>query len=183
MTIFVVTGERAFYNDTVHLNIPETAKPLPHATYEALLQAQTECRQLDFDVYPPAIKDRHNEVFEVHALQALIDDRAAQVYAVWSRFEKETEAREAAARSYRDNEFQGEASVWITSYADSAGLNYIDAALSILKHAQQRHAAQEALAVLRMRKYELTSLEGEHCYQQYRRLMEDIDKISVTPSL
>nr|WP_314617734.1 hypothetical protein [uncultured Pseudomonas sp.] len=180
MTIFVVKGERAFYDDTVHPNIPNGAKAISQTLYEQLLQAQSDCRLLDFDVYPPGIKDRLKVWPAASELQSLIDDRAATVYAGWSRFEKEHEARELAAQRYKDNDFVGEVSIWIKSYADPSGLDYTEAATLILQQAQAQRAAREALAVLRMRKLELNALEGEQCYQRYLSLMEEINRLAAT---
>lgn len=180
MTIFVVLGERAFYNDEVHQTIPGAAKAISQADYEALLTAQSCCRLLDFNVFPPAVRERPEEWPSSSALQSLIDDSAAELYAKWSRFEQEFQARERAALQYQDDAYQGEASIWIKSFADPSGLDYIEATLLILRRAQEQREAQEALAVLRMRKLELNALEGKQCYQHYLTLMDGIGKLAET---
>lgn len=175
MTIFVVTGERTFYNDEVHRNIPEEAKPLTQECYEQLLQAQSDYKLLDFDVFPPAIKDRQNVWPAASELQALLDDKVAAVYAQWSRFEREHLLRESAARLFKDFGYEGDVSVWIKSYADSTGLTNIEATDLILKRAQQQKSLQESLATLRMRKHELDALDDEARYQRYQALMTEVD--------
>lgn len=52
MSIFVVKGERTFYNDEVHRRIPSGAIKISHEFYEKLLQAQSEYKILDFSVCP-----------------------------------------------------------------------------------------------------------------------------------
>lgn len=178
MTIFVVPGERTFYNDEVHRNIPKAAKAVSQPLYEQLLQAQSEYKLLDFDVFPPAVRDRQQAWPSALELQALIDDQAAVIYANWNRFEKEHLSRENAAQQYKDAGFKGEVSIWIKNYADPLGMTYTEAADLILRQAKQQRIAQESLAALRMRKHELDTLEGEARYQRYQELVDEIGKLA-----
>ncbi|MCG8993331.1 hypothetical protein LH427_07795 [Laribacter hongkongensis] len=84
-----------------------------------------------------------------------IDDRAATIYNRWTRFEAEYRAREAAAQAFKDAGYQGDPGLYVTSFAEPAGLTARAAADAILAQAAALRAAQDALAGLRMRKYEV----------------------------
>ncbi|WP_313047688.1 hypothetical protein [Pseudomonas soli] len=178
MSIFVVKGERTFYNDEVHRRIPSGAIKISHEFYEKLLQAQSEYKILDFSVCPPEILERDAEWPSVADLQAFIDDQIASIYANWSRFEKEHLSRENAARQYKGAGYQGDAGIWIKSYADSAGLSCTEAADLIIQQAEQQRMDQEALAVLRMRKHELDIADGEARFERYQSLVREIELIT-----
>ncbi|MCU7238891.1 MULTISPECIES: hypothetical protein [Pseudomonas] len=182
MSIFVVKGERTFYNDDVHKRIPSGAIKISQEFYEKLLQAQSEYKTLDFSVCPPEILERDAEWPSVADLQAFIDDQVASIYANWSRFEKEHLSRENAARQYKDAGYQGDAGIWIKSYADSAGLTCTEAADLIIQQAEQQRLDQEALAVLRMRKHELDIVDGAARFERYQLLAEEIAQIGSVDS-
>lgn len=84
-----------------------------------------------------------------------IDNTAAQYLEKWTRFTSEYEARESAALAYQSADYQGEASVYITGFAQAAGLDLRTSTKLILKQAVQLRATLEQMSVLRMRKYEL----------------------------
>lgn len=84
-----------------------------------------------------------------------IDAKAAAIYSRWTRFEAEYRAREAAAQAFKDGGYQGESGLYVSSFAEPAGLSARDAADAILAQAAALRAAQDALASLRMRKYEI----------------------------
>ncbi|NIF16144.1 hypothetical protein [Pantoea sp. Cy-639] len=178
MSIFVVRGERTFYNDEVHRCIPESAKAIPDELYKQLLQAQSDYKILDFSVFPPTILDRVKKWPDVTELQGLIDDQVASIYSRWSRFEKEYLARENAAREYKSAQYQGDVNIWVKHYADSAGLTCSEAADLIIQQAEQQRMAQEALAVLRMRKYELDIADGETRFEHYQSLVREIELVA-----
>jgi hypothetical protein len=92
-------------------------------------------------------------------LMAAVDDRIAAIYARWTRFETEYTARETAARAFAAVEYEGEASVWVSSFAMAAGLANAAAADLIIEQADGLHAALELLGALRMRKYEIAGAE------------------------
>lgn len=177
MAIFVVKGERAFYNDEIHHVIPDVAQEISSEIYDQLLRAQADCKGLDFEIYPPVIVERQAQWPTVPELQAAIDDKVAAIYAEWSRFEKELQSRESAARQLKDAGFEGEVSAWIKSYADPLGLSYVEAVDVILKQADDQRSTQEALASLRMRKYELGDLGDEARYKRYLSLVAEIDEL------
>ncbi|AKD38162.1 hypothetical protein I926_04180 [Pasteurella multocida subsp. multocida OH4807] len=84
-----------------------------------------------------------------------VDDTAASISAKWTRFAEEYKEREAAAIAFKEANFNGEVSIYISSFATVAGLDNKSASLLILKQAEGLRALQEQLAVQRMRKYEL----------------------------
>ncbi|MEX4494466.1 hypothetical protein MY987_00890 [Haemophilus influenzae] len=84
-----------------------------------------------------------------------IDDTAANISARWTRFAEEYKEREAAAIAFKEANFAGEVSIYISSFATVAGLDNKSATLLILKQAEGLRTLQEQLAVQRMRKYEL----------------------------
>lgn len=84
-----------------------------------------------------------------------IDNAAASILAKWTRFAEEYKEREAAAIAFKEANFTGEVSIYISSFATVAGLDNKSATLLILKQAEGLRTLQEQLAVQRMRKYEL----------------------------
>ena len=84
-----------------------------------------------------------------------IDDTAANISSRWTRFAEEYKEREAAAIAFKEANFAGEVSVYISSFATVAGLDNQSASLLILQQAEKLRALQQQLAVQRMRKYEL----------------------------
>ena len=84
-----------------------------------------------------------------------VDARIASIYGRWTRFGQEYEAREAAARAYATAGYKGECSVWVTAFAEPAGLTLRTAADLIIVQADNLRIALEALGALRMRKYEI----------------------------
>lgn len=84
-----------------------------------------------------------------------IDNHAAAIYSRWTRFEAEYRTREAAAQAFKDAGYQGEPDLYVTSFAGPAGLTVRAAADAILAQSVALRTAQDALAVLRMRKYEV----------------------------
>ncbi|HHF0436407.1 hypothetical protein MY718_03140 [Haemophilus influenzae] len=84
-----------------------------------------------------------------------IDDTAVNISSRWIRFAEEYKEREAAAIAFKEANFAGEVSVYISSFATVAGLDNQSASLLILQQAERLRALQQQLAVQRMRKYEL----------------------------
>lgn len=89
-------------------------------------------------------------------LVAEIDARVAAIYSRWTRFDLEYAAREAAARAFAAEGYDGPCSVWVTSFAEPAGLPLRAATDLIIAQADSLRMALEALGALRMRKYEVT---------------------------
>lgn len=88
-------------------------------------------------------------------LIAEIDEQAAKIYSTWTRFESEYRERQAAAEAFKNANYQGECSRYITDFAKRAGLNNQAATDLILAQAAGLERLQVELANQRMRKYEL----------------------------
>lgn len=88
-------------------------------------------------------------------LIAEIDERAAKIYSTWTRFESEYRERQSAAEAFKNANYQGECSRYITDFAKRAGLNNQAATDLILVQAAGLERLQVELANQRMRKYEL----------------------------
>ena len=88
-------------------------------------------------------------------LIANIDKHAAKIYSAWTRFESEYRERKAAAEAFKNANYQGECSRYITDFAKRAGLNNQAATDLILVQAAGLEKLQVELANQRMRKYEL----------------------------
>lgn len=88
-------------------------------------------------------------------LIANIDEHAAKIYSTWTRFESEYRERQSAAEAFKNANYQGECSRYITDFAKRAGLNNQAATDLILVQAAGLEKLQVELANQRMRKYEL----------------------------
>ncbi|WKT00548.1 hypothetical protein NYR30_04470 [Gallibacterium salpingitidis] len=84
-----------------------------------------------------------------------IDNTASSLITKWTRFESEYKEREKAALDYQSRDYQGDASIYITSFADAANIDNKSAALLILQQATQLIDTLAKMSALRMRKYEL----------------------------
>lgn len=84
-----------------------------------------------------------------------IDNKATTIYTTWTRFESEYKSRQAAAEAFKAVNYQGEPSIYITSFATAAGIDNQTATEIILQQATGLQKLQDHLAALRMRKYEL----------------------------
>ncbi|TNG92989.1 hypothetical protein FHQ28_01545 [Pasteurellaceae bacterium USgator11] len=93
------------------------------------------------------------------ALIASIDNTAANISANWTRFTIEYQEREAAALVFKEHNFEGDPSVYVTSFSSAAGIDNKTAAELILQQAEGLRTLQSHLATQRMRKYELKKAE------------------------
>lgn len=84
-----------------------------------------------------------------------IDNTASSLITKWTRFESEYKEREKAALAYQEKNYQGDVSIYITSFADAANIDSKSAALLILQQAHQLRDTLAKMSALRMRKYEL----------------------------
>ncbi len=127
------------------------------------------------------------EVFQ-HAQTSLneliesIDAAAANVTTKWTRFAEEYKEREAAALAYRQAGYDGGVSIYITSFADPADINYQAATDLILKQADDLRALQAQLAAERMRKYELKQpdLSFEQITALHDEIVENIEALGAS---
>ncbi|HHW7035906.1 TPA: hypothetical protein ACU4DO_000009 [Haemophilus influenzae] len=84
-----------------------------------------------------------------------IDDTAANISARWTRFAEEYKEREAAAEAFKEANYEGECSRYISDFAQRARLDNKTATNLILTQAAGLKKLQMELANQRMRKYEL----------------------------
>lgn len=84
-----------------------------------------------------------------------IDNKAASIYSIWTRFESEYRERKDAALAFQAANYQGEVSRYITDFAEKAGITNQAATQLILRQAAGLERLQVELANQRMRKYEL----------------------------
>jgi hypothetical protein len=90
-----------------------------------------------------------------------VDDTIGAVLARVNRFRGGYEKREAAASAYKDAGYTGDASEWITGFAEAKGLTSQQAADTILAQGAALHAAElEIDGKQRMRKYMIDSAAG-----------------------
>jgi hypothetical protein len=182
MTILTSRSVKAFFNSEVHSaeQMPDDATEITPELYQALLQGPANNKVIDFSVVPPALRDPEKVWPTATQLAFLIDQKVALMYQAWTRFTTEYQAKEAAALTYKAASYRGEISIWISSYADAAGIGYKEAAEHILMQAESLRAAQVQVAQLRMRKFELTDLADEPRYQLYEEIVAEIDQVSAT---
>lgn len=169
-----------FYKDGFYLDgqqIPQGAVEITEQRYIELLEGQAEGKIIVNNranepiLTDPPLSEHHQwdgekwfisqeKQVEVkrELIKSLIDDidnAAAEIIARWTRFAEEYKEREAAAIAFKEANFNGEVSIYISSFATVAGLDNKSATLLILKQAEGLRTLQEQLAVQRMRKYEL----------------------------
>lgn len=96
-----------------------------------------------------------------HSLMADVDNRIAQIYGLWTRFQMAYQGREAAAIAFKEASYEGDVSEWITKFAEPAKLSLRDATDRVLAQAAAMRAALLALDSERMRKYEILAAPDE----------------------
>lgn len=178
MTIYSSSARQGFYDDTINADIPGDALSITNDQYVMLLEGQSMGQLIDFTQHPPKLREREKVWPTAQELSNRIDNQVAKIYALWTRFISEYQAKEVAALSYKLAGYKGDAGAWISSYADSAGLDYMEATDRILSQAESLRSAQAEIGQLRMRKFELSGLEDEPRYQLYESIVAGIEKIS-----
>ncbi|MCK9004227.1 hypothetical protein MY891_09875 [Haemophilus influenzae] len=103
-----------------------------------------------------------------------IDDTAASISAKWTRFAEEYKERESVALAFKEANFTGEVSIYISSFATVAGLDNKTATNLILTQAAGLKKLQMELANQRMRKYELKA--PNLTIEQMQSIHDDIIK-------
>lgn len=106
-------------------------------------------------VYKEPITKGVNITELITLLTEKIDATAAGIIEKWTRFRAEYEEREAAALAFKQADYQGEVSIYISSFSHAAGISDQQAAELILRQAAGLRSLLESMAALRMRKYEL----------------------------
>ena len=108
-----------------------------------------------------------------------LDNHAATIYSVWTRFESEYRERQTAAEAYKSANYEGDCSRYITDFAKRAGLNNKAATDLILVQAAGLEKLQVELANQRMRKYELkrSNLTLEQMQSIYDDIIKQMDEL------
>lgn len=198
MTTYFNPDDMAFYSDELYSNIPSQAVPLSDEQYIALLNGQSQGKQIIADktgkpvLIDPQPSAAHELNFDTLTwafspekqtalladtqtrLIANIDEHAAKIYSTWTRFESEYRERQAAAEAYKSVNYEGECSRYITDFAKRAGLNNKAATDLILVQAAGLEKLQVELANQRMRKYELKA--PNLTLEQLQSIHDDIIK-------
>lgn len=117
---------------------------------------------------------------KLQQLITAIDDKAASIYSVWTRFEQEYTSRENAAKAFKAANYQGEVSRFIADFATKAGLDNKTAAELILIQAEGLRKLLVELANQRMRKYELKKdgLTEEEMQAIYDDIIQQMEKLA-----
>lgn len=176
MTTYSSKSEAGFFDSRVHTpeQIPSDAIKISLELYNELLNGTSTGQVIDFSVEPPVLKDQEKNWPSAAQLSASIDDKVASIYANWARFQTEHQAREAAAVAFKDAGYEGDAGIWVKSYAVPAGLTNADAADQIIAQAEAQRLAIARLAELRMLKLGLAALSDDERYERYEEIMADI---------
>lgn len=109
-----------------------------------------------------------------------IDDKAASIYSVWTRFEQEYTSRENAAKAFKGSNYEGEVSRFIADFATKADIDNKTAADLILVQAEGLRKLLVELANQRMRKYELKKdgLTEDEMQAIYDDIIQQMEKLA-----
>ena len=203
MSYFYDVSTKGFFLEGLHKDIPHTAIKLTDIQYKALIDGQTQGKQIiadktgDLVLIDPQPSAAHvlnldTLTWEISGekqpallaktqtrLIANIDEHAAKIYSTWTRFESEYRERQSAAEAYKAANYQGDCSRYITDFAKLAGLNNKAATDLILVQAAGLEKLQVELANQRMRKYELKApgLTLEQMQATYDDIIKQMDNL------
>lgn len=198
MTTYFNPDDMAFYSSELYSNIPSQAVPLSDEQYIALLNGQSQGKQIIADkTGNPVLIDPQPSAAHVLNLDTLtweispekqtallaetqsrlianIDEHAAKIYSTWTRFESEYRERQAAAEAFKAANYEGECSRYISDFAQRARLDNKTATNLILTQAAGLEKLQMELANQRMRKYEFQA--PNLTLEQLQSIHDDIIK-------
>lgn len=203
MATYFNPDDMAFYSSELYSNIPSQAVPLSDEQYIALLNGQSQGKQIIADKTgkPVLIDPQPSAAHELNfdtlmwvispekqtalladtqtRLIANIDEHAAKIYSTWTRFESEYRERQAAAEAFKSANYEGDCSRYITDFAKRAGLNNKAATDLILVQAAGLEKLLVELANQRMRKYELKApnLKLEQMQSIYDDIIKQMDHL------
>lgn len=180
MTVFYSAEKKGFYDSELHAlsQIPPDAQPITHERHQELLMGQSDRKViLADDEGVPYLSDPPPVIPDVAEIIKRIDDYAANQYTYLNRFEVEYRERSAAARAYRDAGYTGEPGIWITSFASATGLETRPATDRILSQSDALADAFAQLAALRMRKYEVSALQGQAALDRAKQITAAMDQV------
>ena len=203
MTTYFNPDDMAFYSSEIYSDIPSQAVPLSDEQYIALLNGQSQGKQIIADkTGNPVLIDPQPSAAHVLNLDTLtweispekqtellaeaqthlianIDEHAAKIYSTWTRFESEYRERQTAAEAFRAANYEGECSRYISDFAQRARLDNKTATNLILTQAAGLEKLQVELANQRMRKYELKApnLTLEQLQSIYDDIIKQMDNL------
>lgn len=115
---------------------------------------------------PPSLEQFQAQMVE------MVDMRAAAIISQLTKFQLEHDQREKAAKEFKGG---AEPSLWISSFADNAGLSYEAAADLILYQATTQRGLLQELGVLRMDKYKIkNAITKEAAEQEFNTLYSSL---------
>lgn len=125
-------------------------------------------------------KQEELKIAKQQQLITAIDDKAANIYSVWTRFEQEYTARENAAKDFKAANYQGDVSRFVADFATKAGIDNKTAADLILVQAEGLRKLLVELANQRMRKYELKKegLSEDEMQTIYDDIIKQMEKLA-----
>lgn len=128
----------------------------------------------------PEAKKAELKAQKLQQLTTAIDDKAASIYSVWTRFEQEYTSREEAAKAFKDANYEGDVSRFIADFAEKAGIDNKTAADLILIQAEGLRKLLVELANQRMRKYELKKdgLTEDEMQAIYDDIIQQMEKLA-----
>ena len=128
----------------------------------------------------PEAKKAELKAQKLQQLTTAIDDKAARIYSVWTRFEQEYTSREEAAKAFKDANYEGDVSRFIADFAEKAGIDNKTAADLILIQAEGLRKLLVELANQRMRKYELKKdgLTEDEMQAIYDDIIQQMEKLA-----
>lgn len=170
-----------YYKNGFYSRPVDGAVEVSDADYAALLEKQAQGWQIiDGEdgrpqAVPPAPSEYHTwdgtawTLPAEAAVQVLADARARGTEQIndaveailqpLTRFEVEYKRREAQARAYREAGYKGEVPCQVAAFATPTGKTPKEAADIILAQSEKLYATLDKLGELRMRKFELATLE------------------------
>lgn len=109
------------------------------------------------------------------------DDLIGTILAKYTRFQMGYIEREAAATAYRARGYTGDASEWITRFADNTHMSYRAASDLILGQAAKLRKAVKDLEDLRMDKYLIMNARTQELAQaEFNRIVRGAEAIAST---
>lgn len=195
MTMYFKDG---FFDDSYGGFVPEGAVEISQDKYIELLNGQAQGKQIISNKQgePVLIELQPSPAHELNLdtlkweisvekqtallaetqtrLIANIDEHAAKIYSIWTRFESEYRERQAAAEAFKSANYEGECSRYISDFAQRAKLDNKTATNLILTQAAGLEKLQVELANQRMRKYELKA--SNLTFEQLQSIHDDIIK-------
>lgn len=180
MTIFYSASLNGFIDESLFAaeDIPLDAQPITEQHHQALLLGQSDRKEIVADSKGnPVLIDKPQAIPSPAEMVLKIDAYAVAKYAYLNRFEVEYRERATAARSFRNAGYSGEPSIWITSFAQAAGIDSRSATDRIIVQADALTDAFAQLAALRMRKYEVSELQGQAALERAKEITAAMDQV------